>query len=67
MRGHFNIEIDNQIYGVLVSQSKYHRVFRKATNKFKKDSAYLSDELLEAFSNKPELKNKFLNNKSITL
>jgi len=69
MRGYFNIIVNGRVCGVLVSDSKYHRTFRKASGEFKQAtvSAFLKNEIMEAFILHPELKEKFLNGESIIL
>lgn len=67
MRGYFNIEIDGNLYGVLVSKSKYCNTYKKARTPFTKETTNLKDELEFAFRENPNLKEKFLNGESISL
>ncbi|MBA7478299.1 hypothetical protein ES707_13722 [subsurface metagenome] len=60
--------IDNKKYGVLVSQGKYDRFYKKAKGTFKKDSNvnnWIKEELAEFLDNNQNTKKDFLNGISI--
>ncbi|MGG1249918.1 hypothetical protein ABE205_19410 [Brevibacillus agri] len=67
MRGMFNITLDGREYGVLVSQSKYHRVYKMAKQPVKKETANLREELEAELWRYPELATAFINGESIKL
>lgn len=67
MRGQFNIIINGEKVGVLVSQSKYHRTYKKASNKVEKETANLREELQEYLEANPDEMAAFLSGKSIKL
>lgn len=67
MRGMFNITLNGKQYGVLVSQSKYHNVYRMANQPVKKETANLREELEAELWRYPELALAFVNGESIKL
>jgi hypothetical protein len=67
MRGQFNITLNGEKIGVLVSQSKHHRTYRKASGNIAKETANLRDELQEFLEANPDMIDAFLSGKSIKL